>query len=96
MTDIENVVATERERCLKILRDLLDQAEECEAAAGTIATAEEALTWAIGEITRLPAGDTSSPAIRPSHQQPATPLVLVRFLRRDPSPAGSCPAPSLV
>ena len=38
---------------LKILNDLLEQADECEAASGEKPTAQEALRWAIAAVEDL-------------------------------------------
>lgn len=40
---------------LKILKELYDQADEVEAAAGTTPTAQEALDWAESAVLLLPA-----------------------------------------
>jgi hypothetical protein len=46
-------------KVLKVLTDLLEQAEECEASTGTTPTAQEALNWAIGEVEGMAAGRTA-------------------------------------
>lgn len=50
----------DRDEVLKIIRDLNEQADEVEAAAGTKPTAQEALDWAEGRILALP--DLGRPA----------------------------------
>jgi hypothetical protein len=46
----------DKQQVLDILRKLLDQAVEIEADTGTMPTAEEALSWAIGEIELITSG----------------------------------------
>lgn len=75
-TEIEIAVAAERERCLKILRDALDETLEAAADVGEESDAPEALIWVINEITRPSSpscpssAETSPPADPPPMPQP--------------------------
>ncbi len=44
---------------LKILKDLNEQADECEAASGEIPTAQEAMDWAESQVADLPTIQTT-------------------------------------
>ena len=46
----------ETQRVIKILRDLLELADECEAASGEVSRADDALMAAISEVAAAEAG----------------------------------------